>query len=74
MKRSEAIEAIAKAKNAAYGINWEDLEYPLQLMDLQVAAYILHVIEEAGMLPPQLPNISSYDLAMGGNYNKWEVE
>ena len=34
----------------------------------------LAIFQSLGMEPPQLPNVSSYDLAMGGNYNKWENE
>lgn len=85
MKRSEAIETIAKAKNAAYGINWEDLEYPSQLIDLQVAAYILHMLEEVGMTPPPIsltmgdafgldPEDSEFNILSRIKENKWETE
>lgn len=52
MKRSEMIETIAIAINTAYGRDWNDLELPMQIMDIQVATHVLNQIEQSDIYDP----------------------
>lgn len=70
MKKSEAIKLIAVAMNAGYGNSFEnDLDFPAQTMDLQVAALILKQLEDAGMTPK--PYIHPRAIAEGLDDPKW---
>lgn len=51
MKKSEAVKAIAIAMNQGYGRDFNDLEYPMQIMDKQVSYLILQTLIKLGMVP-----------------------
>lgn len=80
MRRSEAIQIILNymedpATLIALGHihNGGDLRLGKISLELQ-AKICFQELEAAGIKPPQLPGISSFELAMGGDYNRWEEE
>ena len=68
MKRSEMIDLLDKYFSDQLGFVSSVKKGGVR----HISEDVLKLVEKAGMEPPQLPNVSSYDLAMGGNYNKWE--
>lgn len=68
MKRSQMLDII-EAELYIYSDEYD------QGVHRSVARMILRTIEDYGMLPPYNDEgLSSYDIAMGSNVNKWEDE
>lgn len=76
MKRSQMITTIAIAMNSGYGRSFVDLELPAQIMDKQVAAFILQSMEQAGILPPVSGEEHATTESGSGYYrdvHEWEI-